>query len=331
MIIGVKSGFKEDQLLSALQKGFKHIEFHTTYSDYQNNIDFHKIRNLLDSHNVSCHAVHVPICAEDGSEESLSIATLNRDRRDNNMELYKKVIDSAKILCSTKKPVIVSHIGTRYNINNHKEQYSKEYIQQVLNDGRNDLYTINNYIQHKNYNMTWVVENVPRFAYTKDMNVRGVYFGCNHDLPKYIEDLNLPDIKSCLDVCHILNTLNIDKLKDPFTQNSLEQYIKSYSKTLGLIHLNNKVGLGEQTHIHAQPFIPSKTNDMYLLKEFFTSLDKYNINCPITLEINETDYLRRPNLDLTIDSLKTVATQYNCDTLNNYLTTIGILPSNRNA
>lgn len=310
MIIGTKCSFNVEQLLCSINKGLTSLEFHTNYNDFFGSIDFKEVKDILTKYNVKCHAVHAPIADANGIKESISIGTFHKKQRASNIELFKKCIEVANYLCDTGNPIVVTHIGTGFNLNDvNLNNLSKSYIDKTLEEAREDLLILNEYIQNNYPTTILVVENMPSMAYSSEEEILCWYFGREHDLPEFIESLNLPNIKTCLDICHLTTTMRINKIQNPYSKFSLDDYIKSYSKTLGLVHLNNCTNLGEILKHHSQPFSPDNESDLELLKSFFTSMKKYNVNCPISLEINEVNYLTQLNVELTIKSIETIFKQ----------------------
>lgn len=312
MQIGTKCSFNKEQLLCSIKKGLHSLEFHTNYSDFNGDIDFSEIREILKNNNVSCHAVHAPIRDSKGILESISIGTFHKEQRKDNIELFKKCIQVANYLCEDGTPIVVSHIGTGYCItdNNHTN-LSKSDIDVCIKEAEEDLTIINEYIVENYPNTIFVVENMPSMTYASANQLYSWYFGCKEDLPQFIESLNLTNIKTCLDICHLTTTMRIDKIHNPYNNISLDYYIEKYSKTLGLIHLNNCINLGEKLEWHSQPLLKESNDDVKLLSEFFTAMLKYNVNCPISLEINDVDYLTQANTDKTIECIEYVLENIN--------------------
>lgn len=304
MKIGTKCSFNKEQLLCSLSKGLKSLEFHTNYSDFEGDIDLSEIKNILKENNVSCHAIHTPISDKYGVKESISIGTFFKQQRNENIILFKKCIDAANYLCEDTTPIVVAHIGTGYNVqNNDLNKLNREQIEIILSDAKEDLEIINNYILSNYPNTLFVVENMPSMTYSNNEELHSWYFGFNEDLPKFIKSLNLSNIKTCLDICHLTTTMRINKLVNPYFSKSLDYYIKEYSDTLGLIHLNNCINLGEKIEWHSASFDKNNIDDVDLLLQFFKSMLKNNVNCPISLEINEKDYLKQENTSKTIECI----------------------------
>lgn len=117
----------------------------------------------------------------------------------------------------------------------------------------------------------------------------------NVDLAKYLRE-NLPTkrVGTVLDTCHaMLAKKYIDCLykevgdREP-EDLSMEAYFKENQETIFLIHLCDIHGSGYGKGRHGVPFTletASKCRDILRLYK------KYNYNCPITLEVEETDFL----------------------------------------
>lgn len=310
MKIGTKCGFDKKQLLCSVKKGLSFLEFHTNIEDFSSDIDFKEIKSILDNHNVNCHAIHAPIADIYGRKESISIGTFYKDQRKDNIELFKKCIQLANYLCNTSNPIVVAHIGTGYSLSDkHNNKHSKKFIDNILEQGKEDLTLINQYIKDHYPNTLFVVENMPAMCYGADNQPYSWYFGQREDLPKFINSLKLSNIGTCLDICHLTTTMRIDKMYNPYTSKTLTDYIKEYTSSLKLVHLNNCVNLGEITPYHSQPFNKNSVEDVILLKEFFNAIINFDIDCFISLEINEIDYLQQPNSTLTIDCVNYVLKQ----------------------
>lgn len=306
MKIGTKCNFNKEELLCAVKKGLPYVEFHTNITDFDGTIDFKEIKKILKDHNVTCHAVHAPLTDSKGDCEAITIGTLVKESREFNISLFKKCIELANYLCDTKHPIVVTHIGTRYVLSDKTmNKLSKKYIEKTLKEAKEDLNILNTFIEENYPNTTLVVENMPNMAYTKDtIEPCSWYFGTREDLPLFIESLNLPNIKTCLDVCHLTTTMRIDKIINPYSTKTLSDYIDDFSSTLKLVHLNNCINLGEITNYHSQPFNIKSKSDLDMLVEFFYSIKRNNIDCFISLEINQTNYYTQENTDITIECVK---------------------------
>ena len=330
MIIGTKCSLDLKQLEVSLSKGLSSLEFHTFYNDLYSEIDIHSINNLLEENNVKCHAVHSPIGKCPNSKHDISIGTLSSSERKGNLEIFKRTIDLTSKLICIDNPVVVSHIGTRHTLNKlHKGYLSKNDIEKILEEAKEDIYHIDLFLKENYPHIIFAIENMPLLEYSENGSLNSWYFGCNNDLVELVKEVDSSNIKTCLDICHMQTTIDIERLSNPFSNKNICDYIKSYGPTLGLIHLNNQLGLGENfmcklynqipskpkignTHIrHSRPFITTETDDINYLSAIISAIVENNINCPITLEILEEDYSTQPNISETIEALKIVSRNLN--------------------
>lgn len=308
MKIGTKCSFNEEQLLCAVKKGLPYIEFHTNIEDFDGTVNFKNIKEILNNNGVICHAIHAPITDANGKMETITIGTLTTEARASNIELFKKCIAVANYLCETETPIVVTHIGTGYTLSDDsKNNLSKEYIDKVIEEAKEDLIIINNFILECYPKTIVVVENMPTICYTKEtVEPCSWYFGRREELPLFIENLNLPNIRTCLDTCHLITTIRTDKITNPYITKTLSDYVDDFASTLKLVHLNNCVNLGEITNYHSQPFNVECKKDIDTLVEFFSAIKRNNIDCFISLEINQTDYYTQENTDITVKCVRKV-------------------------
>lgn len=304
MKIGTKCAFKKQELLSAVKKGLSYIEFHTFIEDFEGNVNLDEIKTILNENNVKCHAIHAPISDYNGNKETLCIGTLYKENRKSNIELFKKCVEMANYLCEVDTPIVVLHIGTSYQLNDKTfNNLTADDLEETISEAKEDLVLLNQFVVENYPNTILVVENMPTMSYTANKELLSWYIGSREDLPSFIEQLNLSNVKTCLDICHLTTTMRTDRMSNPFLNKSLTYYIECYSKTLKLVHLNNCINLGEILSYHSQPFNKDSEDDINMLIEFFTAIKSNNIDCYITLELNQTDYLTQENTDITIEAI----------------------------
>lgn len=105
--------------------------------------------------------------------------------------------------------------------------------------------------------------------------------------------LNINRIFTCLDTCHaMLAEKYIGGLYEivgdvPVPNLSMEEYFRRNAPYLGLIHLCDVKGSGYGKGRHGIPF----TNEtIYKCYDILSLYEKYSLCCPITLEVEETDF-----------------------------------------
>lgn len=121
----------------------------------------------------------------------------------------------------------------------------------------------------------------------------------NGALPDYIEiinklrkDINTNRIGAVFDTCHAISTIRffnkIFKNEDSFHKDlNLDSYLKLFSDNLFLIHLSDVKGLG---YTHDSHGITFDSNSKNLLQKIMDKYYFYNLQCPITIEVSESDY-----------------------------------------
>lgn len=151
-------------------------------------------------------------------------------------------------------------------------------------------------------NIQILIENVTPISYIGDGCIRlaNNFMFDNVELVKHLIADTSSDIGdrigTVLDICHaqmaieligILQTRFADEVNIP-TYNIEDYYIKNQN-CCKLIHLARKDGHGLTEETHGQPF---DNRDMYLIQRYMHTYDKYDYNCPVVLEVRETDYLK---------------------------------------
>lgn len=296
MIIGNKSGLSEEQLNVALKKGCKYIEFHTERSDFDNEINVDMIVDKLNSNNVICHSIHAPFMNKS------NFFGLDEYEKEKQIYYIKQSIELANKVCRLDNPIVVVHfeVGSKLD----ELEVSKVKIDEYLKEYKKLLVRLDKYLQIEFPNVFITVENLPYFVYERDgQSLFTWFFGINEDLAKLVEELELSNIKTCLDVCHMENVIKIDKIARNSISKDIIYYLRKYKSTLGLIHLSNSIALGELPKYHGTSFTNSE-EDIEYLTSFFNGLNEIGINCPITLEIKENNFEVFDKIEETVNVLK---------------------------
>lgn len=311
MLFANKCALDKKQIIDAAKDGFKYVEFHTELNHFGYSIeDVKELRELLDSLNMICVAIHLPIVHLDDKYDFISFPSKYDDDRDVFINISKKAIDFLSILSSAESPVIVSHMGLGiYYEEKELNRYNNDFFTKRLKECEKDLHVINNYMLEKNSSAIFTIENMPYIMVNKD---KLIYwgFGAGMEFPKYIKNLNLSNIRCCLDICHAEMALRVINMLDCASSVSIESYIEEYRDVLGHIHLNNINCLGHNITHHSTPFKNTKEDENYLYR-ILRSLVDNNVNCSITLEILEFDLEKRENIKETKITLNKVLDRLN--------------------
>ena len=126
------------------------------------------------------------------------------------------------------------------------------------------------------------------------------------------KELKTDRIGTVLDTCHAMITKKyMDIIQKEYTGKecdfyNLETFFKINKDYIKLIHLANMNGNGYGFGNHGARF---DSNSKDKLEEIITYYNKYNYNCPVTLEINEKDYLLCDEYRITKETLDDVLKQ----------------------
>lgn len=121
------------------------------------------------------------------------------------------------------------------------------------------------------------------------------------------KELGTNRIGVCLDTCHqMLAKKYITGIYDmvadvPAPDLSLDKYFEKYSELLRLIHLCNITGSGYGPGKHGIPFHMGTYSE---LKKIMDTYYSHNTKCPITLEVEETDFTICSGYKNTKDTLQ---------------------------
>lgn len=147
-----------------------------------------------------------------------------------------------------------------------------------------------------------LIENIMILQSNKEGNYfvgrgGGLYEPC--DFAKILNKKFKTDrFRTVLDICHALSTLRI--INHSFNKNiTLEDFFANYKDTIGLIHLSycKDLGFGKD---HGLPYTKNEMNE---LSEFLELYNKYNYDCPVTIEVQEDNYHNAMNYLVTYHNL----------------------------
>ena len=152
------------------------------------------------------------------------------------------------------------------------------------------------YMLMKYRNIEFAVENVIplKKVYHDEIGLCNNFHFDNIELVKYIRDeLKTDRVGTCLDTCHAMVTdkymMEIYKVFEDieYRDYSLDSYFESNKDYIKLVHLSDFRGNGFKKGNHGVRFTKDTKSKLESILKIY---DKYNYKCPITLEVNETDY-----------------------------------------
>lgn len=284
MEIVAKSKFNQN-IYDKLRKGAKAIEIHLDEDFINNPIPWDE--QIIKDANIV--AVHAPLLY---GENDTNIEVFD------NRKTLVKTCDFARMIADAQghSVTVVCHLGTDPDaIKNFGVYENLVFFMRDLADAYEQL--------------VFVVENVTPFD-SKTANLNGHIGFRKVDFDssvRFVKDVSHPRVGTCLDTCHALMTIALKKYVTPYIYGeereveceSLETFFKANKDVIKWVHLANTKsnGLGSD---HGLPFTE---NDLDDLKEIIDLYNKYGYNCPIVLEVRESDYKDAQNYLMTYNML----------------------------
>lgn len=134
--------------------------------------------------------------------------------------------------------------------------------------------------------------------FNKQLKLCNNFMTDNLDMIKRLrENLNTDRVGTVLDICHARMTEKYmtaiyKEMGDRECEDySLENFFRLNKDYIKLIHLAGMQGSGYGRGNHGTIFDIEDADSMNNLRKFIELYDKYEYDCPITLEVEETDYL----------------------------------------
>lgn len=153
------------------------------------------------------------------------------------------------------------------------------------------------------------IENVTplREVHSGDMHLCSNFHWDNIDMAKELrKELHTDRVGTVLDICHAMitkkyMTVIYNEFADaPCEDYDLETYFAKNKDYIKLIHLASMKGSGYGKGKHGTKFSDENIDE---LREIMGYYDKYEYSCPITLEVEETDFLVSDNYRETRETL----------------------------
>lgn len=254
-------------------------------NEYEKGITNKELFNTIIEENLQVEAIHSPIVNKDSI-------------------IIDFIYDNISIDYLNKTCQLADMIGKHYNKNIIVVVHFTASLQSLK---RNNLLNKLNFLikslleQYKH--IVLALENLIPFIFVNKTIVAAEAFKTEVcDYVRYFrEKFGYTDrIGTVLDISHALISINL--LNYCYQNYSLEDYFKGNSDTISLIHLANTLGNGYGPQEHGCGYRNNK-EDLTTLKEVVNLYKKYNYSCPVTIEVQEDDYLNCTNYLQTHDLL----------------------------
>lgn len=287
--IYAKAALTQDQIKSKLDIGCDGIEIQLLAELINGEVGhYHKaedVYNLDDFKDYNIEVIHAPILSWYG----LSDVTLE-DFVDEDMIFLEQVFKVADYFgkLHNRRTLIVIHSETTVR------------LMKALGDIWGRAIKFLGYLLLKYPNTEVGIENVtPLRGISKPIYLCNNFKFDNVEMAKTLrEELNTDRIGTVLDTCHAKISkkyMNViyEAIGDIEPENyDLEEYFKANKDTIKLIHLADFKGNGYGKGKHGTKLCDENID---FVEEFISLYNKYEYTCPITLEVEESDFILSSN------------------------------------
>lgn len=285
-----KSAWNESNVCDKVNRGAKNIEIQLLSPETDTFFDNEKREQALPREYYKyIRAIHPPLIksktdflSRHGAYETSIDIEGARDIIDN----ICKIADSYEEL---KKIIIVLHLDMTIPMLHQYNLYHSTlgYVRHLA-----DTYP----------DMIFVIENTTSMA-----SAQPFYF------LEFARRVERPNVKACLDTCHAQMTITrvLSSYNESVPIISMRDYFKEGQDIIGLIHLSQakivdySIGAGKG---HGCPFLADNEEDKKLLTDILYLYNVYELDCPVTIEVNEKEYTRSENFSKTLECCKKAET-----------------------
>ena len=291
--IYAKSAFDVAQINSKLKHGCDGIEIQLLTELVNKLGDYNFAEDVLnlsegrwDEYIGKIKAVHAPLLSHFGLDDVC----------------IESVVDSEDFKLLDQICYIANWFGEKQNEKVIIVMHSETTVDTMLLIGDTWKHTLNamGCLLFKYQHIEIALENVTPLRiskFNKELKLCNNFKSDNLDMVKRLrEGLHTDRIGTVLDICHARMTEKYmtaiyKELSDRECEDySLESFFKSNKEYIKLIHLAGMKGSGYGKGKHGTIFDVEDTDSMDNLKKFIELYDKYEYTCPVTLEVEETDY-----------------------------------------
>lgn len=288
-----KTILDKNETLGKFNKGARKFEIQLLDNFMEKGFNLKKAFDEFDKKEVDVISVHSPI------SWNLDNGTIYLEHltSDYYKELFFKVCEFAQLFADYyKHPVnVIIHNSFRF------ENYM---LIPSLLEG---IIEIINLVSEQYPDIIVEIENTTPMSIDYSINpyfCSGVLFE-NVEIVKYLnKNCKKAICKTVIDVCHYLTSIRVIKLTT-YRKFSLEDLFITHHGIVGTIHLANVKDLGVRNGEHGCGFEKTK-EDINLLKEVLSYIDKYAKDADICLEISEKDYYNTPDLFKTVELIEKI-------------------------
>lgn len=290
MKILMKSGLSEKNFIVRKNLNENNIELQLLKEFYSNKKALIEYFNMIVNSQLDISIIHTPLVDGEAVEIDDFYDKIKKD-------IFFKTCELANMvgLKFNKNIMVIVHCAMNFNqdiINLNKIKIIDDVLVNALNKYHNISIAIENIIP---------LVNSYKGAYGRNGFLNDNCLYVNYFIDKYgFND----KIGTVLDTCHALITIKLlEYCKISLT---LDKFFEWNNKNVMLVHLANVGDNGYGKNNHGIGFIEGK--DLKLLYDIVSLYNKYEYNCPITIEVREENYLNPLNYIKTKENLLRIIT-----------------------
>lgn len=278
MFIVSKAAPKIEQLIDRAEKGFTQIELQLTKEFFTcNNLS---IYDCVLSPNWDIVHVHMPFIPK---ESDLPIEFISNPKF---KPIFLNVCKLSQKCAEYYKHDINIIIHTNIPLNTMNN----------LVETLNSVEDVIGYALDEFPSIHFSIENGALYSTRKDdIRINPSAFDNNVQWANYLNSkFNTQRFNTTLDICHMLMTIRglgniVNHPETAHLEKTIEWFFKQNRSLIKNIHLNNMRQHGLKTD-HSETFNYSILKDVEILNTIFELYNRYNLDCNLTLEVEESDY-----------------------------------------
>lgn len=293
-----KSSCSQMQLEDRITKGFKHLEIQLTS-------DFFKVGNIETYENIlsvrwDVQHIHMPFIP---GESDLPLEFIGYPEH---TRIFFKVCNLAQRCAKYYNHPISIIIHT--NIPHETMKYLPNSLEKII-----EIFKI---AINQSPDIIFSIENGALYSVKQnDIRINPSSFDANVQWANFLNNkLKTNRFKTTVDICHLLMTrkamefLTTNSETAPF-EKTIDWFFQQNKDTINNIHLNNMHMFGLKGD-HSETFDESNVKDMEILTAIIMLYKQYNLDCNITLEVEENDHSNALNAEKLNKLLRQLMSRY---------------------
>lgn len=277
MEFGGMVALKKNEIKCLESSGCTRFEAHMIYEEADIS-RLEEFKGLFSQTKMQCYCLHAP--NKDNNGNPLNLGAINTGVSTNTIDSVKSTLLLADKL---NIPNVITHLGdyTDCMYNHSKYAFDRANTEKLA---IKQLEHIIRFIEDNKISTNLCLENIPSVGRGDNETA---LFGTRLDAHNLVKDTEHKQVKTALDICHMLVDVAVDTHASITNALRITDYIDIYAKTAGIVHFNylRKFALDRESHA-----IPFSDKDFVLFDKIMVALNENNYQCPVTFEVYEDEY-----------------------------------------